>query len=479
MRTNGDDPFVKRNPRHSTAFVSSFRSSAKKFTHRASVISPIWRDLPHNLTTPWPDTSPQHGHDRSSSSSASSPQTAQRVFSAPASTVSSTATANDVSPPGYMIASKESSPPLRGKRKPIPRFHSNDHPLKPNLIAEFDPKLVSKQLMAGSTTMTVTQFAPSKYHSDQNKPPSTSHSTLSFGQSMGNGYIPTPAVPAYIPPPGGHNPAMVYQNIQDMSSKRISTLDYLRKAHEGRVYWFNTLLFSKSDLSRLPFFEPKRLARRATNYLLLGLSIPVMLDMNANNALEYLKSLNAILSDFESYQQVHPPEGSVSSSLSRARIPHMFKRAAHNSTKGRRTSSSTDIGMPINTSDPADLNSMTTSSTPAYSSAASAYPIGENDLLPGEDYTHLLTPSLPFEPDFFETFTTLCDVLIDCYTNIMKMVPSSAQCVPGVGETFIKADGKVRKILVNGIVKEFEDASRQGAKADMAGVGKIVLSGMM
>ncbi|RAL59383.1 hypothetical protein DID88_006872 [Monilinia fructigena] len=43
---------------------------------------------------------------------------------------------------------------------------------------------------------------------------------------------------------------ITYQHIQEMAAKRISTLDYLRKAHEGRVYWFNTLLFNKPDLQR-------------------------------------------------------------------------------------------------------------------------------------------------------------------------------------------------------------------------------------
>lgn len=478
MRANGD-PFVKSNPRHSTAFVSSFRSSAKKIANRASIVAPVKQE-PHNTVAPRePDASPNPSQARSSSSSASSRQTTQRVASTSASTVSSAVSPKDV--PSHQSSLEPKHTPSRptGRRRPIPTFHDPEHPFKPSLIAKFDPDAIAKQLMAGSTTMTVTQFTPSKHHSDYAKPPGTAHSTKSFGQGGENGHIPTPAVPTYIPPASGHNPAMVFQNIQDMSSKRISTLDYLRKAQEGRVYWFNTLLFSKSDLSKLPFFEAKRLARRATNYLLLGLSLPAILDTNASNPLEYLKSLNAILSDFESYQQVHPPEGNASSSLSRARIPHMFKRAAHTSAKGRRTSSAADIGMPISTSDPSDLKSMSNTSTPTTSSTASSFPNGEHDLLPGEDYTHLLTPSLPFEPDFFETFTTLCDVLIDCYTNIMKMIPSSAQCVPGVGETFIKADGRVRKILVNSIVKEFEDASRQGAKAEMAGIGKVVLSGMV
>ncbi len=251
------------------------------------------------------------------------------------------------------------------------------------------------------------------------------------------------------------------------------------RRHEGRVYWFNTLLFSKADLAKLPYFEARKLARRATNYLLLGLSLPTILDLNASNPLEYLRALNALLLEFESYQQIHPPEGSSASSLTRARIPHMFKRATHASTKGRRTSSAAEIGFPMHSSDPAELKSMVGGGSGGGSSSASSFPVSEQELLPGEEYTHLLTPSLPFDPDFFETFATLCDVLIDCYTRIMSLVSSPTMCVPGVGEIFHKADARLRKVIVVGIVKEFEDASRSGAKGEMAGIGKVVLGGLM
>lgn len=245
------------------------------------------------------------------------------------------------------------------------------------------------------------------------------------------------------------------------------------------MYWFNTLLFAKGDLAKMPYFDARKLARRASNYLLLGMSLPSVLDLNASNPLEYLRALNALLVEFESYQQIHSPDGPSSSSLSRARIPQMFKRATHAAgAKGRRTSSATEIGLPMGSSDPADLKSMTNNVASAGSSA-SIFPVSEQELFPGEEYTHLLTPSLPFDPDFFETFATLCDVLIDCYTRIIGLLPSPAMCVPGVGEIFTKADSRLRKIIVQGIVKEFEDASRSGAKAEVAGVSKIVLGGLV
>jgi hypothetical protein len=44
---------------------------------------------------------------------------------------------------------------------------------------------------------------------------------------------------------------------------------------------------------------------------------------------------------------------------------------------------------------------------------------------------------------------------------------------------FTKADGRVRKIIVQGMVKEFEDTSRSGVKSEVAGVAKVVLGGLL
>lgn len=239
--------------------------------------------------------------------------------------------------------------------------------------------------------------------------------------------------------------------------------------------------FSRADIGRLPYFEARKLSRRAVNYLLLGLSLPLILDVSST-PFEYMRSLNALLLEFEAFQQVHPPDGSSSSSLARARIPQMFKRATHAGTKTRRASSATDIGLPMQSSDPTDLKNAAGNITSPSSAANSviSFPLTESsDLLPGEEYTYLLTPSLPFEPDFFETFATLCDVLIDCYSRITSLVSSPSICTVALGEAFSKADAKLRKIMVAGAVREFEDASRNAVKNETAGVSRVVLGGLL
>ena len=446
-----------------TNFVSSIKSSAKRI---ANNISP-----PNHTDQAWDlvdkEYSPSFSTKRSSTSSRSSYQGGSRKE---AVTVSQLSDRKPLPSQSSRHQPSTSSSISSQKASNTPQSLDEIHSPVPAVSTYADLNHSTPSL-----TMATTAFS-SGLRPEYGKLPSTSQSNVSFGQGGNNASISTPSLPP-ASTGGVQSPNIIYQQIHDVSSKRISTLDYLRKAHEGRVYWFNTLLFSKSDLAKIPFFEPKKLARRATNYLLLGLSLPNVLDLNSSSPQECLRALNALLVEFESYQQIHPPEGGSSSSLSRARLPQMFKRATHASTKGRRTSSATDIGLPMNTSDPADLKAMTTGTTAG--STASSFPASEQDLLPGEEYTHLLTPSLPFDPDFFETFATLCEVLIDCYTRIISLISSPAMCAPGTGEIFAKADARLRKIIVSGIIKEFEEESRKGAKSEFTGLSKVVLGGLM
>ena len=313
--------------------------------------------------------------------------------------------------------------------------------------------------------------------------------------------------------------------------------------HKGRLYWFNSVQFSQADVSRLPSCTPTKLSRRATNYILLGMSIPAVLDVHphyhpsntpSNNAAiahEYLRSLLALLNEFDSYQQMHPTDGSSASSLSRARIPQMFKR---NLTRPRKSSGApvTDIGLPLqqtvsgptipeqpsstshshnasadqgynpsfatssttlvhSTSAPATTPpitiqppSNTTANFPTVSSFPPPLPpdAPNSTLLPSEwpsPYTHLLTPPLPFAPDFYTVFATLCDVLIDAYQRLMQLLSSPGICSPGISDLFNKVDSRLRKVMVGGIIREFENASREAAKKEMMGVQRVVLGGLM
>ncbi|KAI7978564.1 hypothetical protein EIK77_006899 [Talaromyces pinophilus] len=198
--------------------------------------------------------------------------------------------------------------------------------------------------------------------------------------------------------------------------------------------------------------------------------------------MEYLRALHALLLEFETFQQVHNPDGNFSSNLVRARLPQMFKRATYTGNKTRRASSANEIGLPMHFSDSSDVKAMTgnLASSATAASAVTSFPnTDSSDLLPGEEYTYLLTPSLPFDPDFFETFVTLCDVLIDCYNRLTGLISSPAVCNTALADLFTKTDAKLRKVMVAGVVRDFEDASRSSAKSEIGGVSRVVLGGLL
>ncbi|KAG5662558.1 hypothetical protein KAF25_004976 [Fusarium avenaceum] len=262
--------------------------------------------------------------------------------------------------------------------------------------------------------------------------------------------------------------SIMHHHVTELANKRIATLEYLRKAHEGRIYWFKTFLFEKTDLSRMPSLDARKLGRKATNHLLLGLSLPTIVDLYSTTSIEFLRSLNSLLSEFDSFQQLHG-DSSTAASLTRARLPSMFRRPGG---KSRRSTSAADMHPLVD-----EMASLPSAGGPAPS--VMNFAASETDLLPGEEYTFLLTPSLPFDPDYFETFATLCDVLIDCYTRFLALVPSPRECSAPVAELFTKADSRVRKIIVQGIVRDFEDQTRSQVKTEVASIGKVVLGGLM
>lgn len=95
------------------------------------------------------------------------------------------------------------------------------------------------------------------------------------------------------------------------------------------------------------------------------------------------------------------------------------------------------------------------------------------------EFQHLLTPHLPFDPDFGTTLATLFDTLVETYQNLLGLVSEPDACNTAVGDAFSKADKSVRKLLVANVVRDFEDSTRAGVKGEVAGLGRLVLGGLM
>ncbi|KAM0553131.1 hypothetical protein ACHAPJ_007681 [Fusarium lateritium] len=339
------------------------------------------------------------------------------------------------------------------------------------------PPALPDYALSAAAKVTARPDIPSGEATAHHPTPSTDFQMLSRSATGSTTLHGVPSTPMGIMPNGSvgtsgmwqqNEASIMHHHVTELANKRISTLEYLRKAHEGRVYWFKTYLFEKTDLNRMPSLDARKLGRKATNHLLLGLSLPTIVDLYSSTSIEFLRSLNSLLSEFDSFQQLHG-DSSTAASLTRARLPSMFRRPGG---KSRRSTSAADMHPMVD-----EMAPMPTAGGPAPS--VMNFAASETELLPGEEYTFLLTPSLPFDPDYFETFATLCDVLIDCYTRFLALVPSPKECSAPVAELFTKADSRVRKIIVQGVVREFEEQSRSHVKTEVASIGKVVLGGLM
>ncbi|KAK3710067.1 hypothetical protein LTR37_010498 [Vermiconidia calcicola] len=274
---------------------------------------------------------------------------------------------------------------------------------------------------------------------------------------------------------GSHNPQTIYQQIHETSAKRMATVEYLRKVHDGNIFYFGTWHYTPSSLQSIPSMHPLKTGRRANNYLVLGYSLPALLDLNSGSPLEYLKALSALLQEFETYQSLSGFDTS-GNSISKGRMGQMLKSGmglGNRTGKSRRTSTATE-SVSITTPSP-DYLGLPRSATEATSPQEYPSPINAS----GHDFQYLVTPHLPFDADFNTTYATLCDTLIDTYGKLIDLVPSPDMCGPGVGEAFAKADKAIRKILVSNVMREFEDTTRANVKGEVAGLGKLVLGGLM
>lgn len=268
---------------------------------------------------------------------------------------------------------------------------------------------------------------------------------------------------------GPLNPNTIYTTIQETSAKRMATIDYMRKLHEGDIFYFGTMHYSPAVLQSLPSMQAHKLGRRATNYLLLGYSLPLVLDVNSNTPMEFLRALSGLLAEFETYQTLCGFDAS-GNTVKNSRMGGMFKSSIR-STKGRR--SSTAIAPSDLALDPrqAELLGLTSHRDPQ-DLTSSINPTGH-------EFSFLMTPNIPFEPDFSTTLGTLCDSLIDTYAKLTELVSGPEHCTPLVGEAFSKADKAIRKILVANVMREFEETTRGGMKSEMTGLGKLTLGGLM
>ncbi|KAI9280434.1 hypothetical protein BY458DRAFT_500676 [Sporodiniella umbellata] len=194
------------------------------------------------------------------------------------------------------------------------------------------------------------------------------------------------SVPIYSPTNGSvssPNQPGLYEYLSELVSKRVATIKYIRKAHEGNTHWFNTILLTTENLQTI--YSNSKVVKRTYNFYALGLSLGAILDIT--NPLDYIKALNQIMNEFERHTEE-----------SKQKMKNIFRKTKTDSSDN------------------------------------------------ASDYGYLILPHIPFEMDYFETFFTMVDIIAEAYYKLLVGTEGPI-CTQAFFELVIKCDAKFKKIV--------------------------------
>ncbi|KAK0560135.1 hypothetical protein OC844_003953 [Tilletia horrida] len=175
--------------------------------------------------------------------------------------------------------------------------------------------------------------------------------------------------------------------VRELCNKRIQSIVYLKRTLEGRQSWLNTVRLSKRDLTAA--FDTEKMKKRTIRNMFLGLSLAPLIEMS--NLIDLCKAINSLFTELESWSEnVDKDRNKV--------VRNLFR---------------------------------TTRGTKRLAATGSVEFMGAEapNLMPNE-HTYLLTPNLPFAPDYFHTFFTLADMLQEVYYKILLLVAATSKSAP-------------------------------------------------
>ncbi|CAG8445465.1 5687_t:CDS:2 [Dentiscutata erythropus] len=242
-----------------------------------------------------------------------------------------------------------------------------------------------------------------------------------------------------------------YDFLYELVQKRITTFSYLKRVHEGRIHWFNTVCLSKEDLGSM--YENSRMKKRTGNFFILGCSLASILDIS--NPQDYVKALNVMLQEFEYHTNDHSKQKmenySTNNSPALSHAPCLF----HKDYGICKNEWATGLGFVLG------LELQQKSKITKHED--SSFQEGE--------YTYLFVPNIPFDLDYFQTFYTLCDMLVEVYN---KLLGANNIVATNFIESVLKVDGKFKKIISQ-VSKEVDTLARNNLKEELRIIDPIIM----
>ncbi|KAI9470522.1 MAG: hypothetical protein EXX96DRAFT_584628 [Benjaminiella poitrasii] len=208
----------------------------------------------------------------------------------------------------------------------------------------------------------------------------------------------------------------LYEYLSELVSKRVATIKYIRKAHEGNTHWFNTILLTKENLSTM--YPNSKMTKRTNQFYALGLSLGTILDIS--NPIDYIKALSQIMTEFERH----------ANDDSKQKMKNIFRKVKSKENHNFLIDSTSN------------------------------------------EYDYLIIPHFPFELDYLETFYTLIDTMAEAYYKLL-VGTEGPNCTQPYFELVLKCDGKFKKIVAM-VTKELDVLAREAIKDELNLIDPLV-----
>ena len=94
------------------------------------------------------------------------------------------------------------------------------------------------------------------------------------------------------------HPTTLNQKVQLMEyivQKRTDNLDYLRRFHEGKAMWLNTVNISTLEIERA--YQPQTLQKRLQQWFCLGLSLAPLIQYD--NGYQFVRACSQLMEEYE------------------------------------------------------------------------------------------------------------------------------------------------------------------------------------
>lgn len=191
--------------------------------------------------------------------------------------------------------------------------------------------------------------------------------------------------------------------LRDVFQKRIRNLSYLKRSLQGQGTWFNTVQLDMADLAVA--FDNERMHKRTLRFFVLGLSLSSILEIP--NPTDMARAINSLINELDGYTDdnivsLTTGTGAATLGAQRPRMRSLFKSGKQSLKRSAAAHAISEFGT-------LDAN------------------LGPASTLVASDHnSYLIAPNVPFQLDFFHTFFTLCDMLVEIYYKMLSFLPRDA-----------------------------------------------------